>query len=1196
MLPSLLADKLHNPDHTLYSVTISGVPEGTLAPEERAAPSSSPGPSSTPAPAVQAASTHVPPSEEEIRHAIPHANAYYCKKENGWVLLSWAHKPTSQLPPLSKSFSLALASSQNNLEETDNPCFLPDPEGRKKPHFCGLPPGEPSMDDRASMTHHFHAYKDAVDASKMNTPYHRSSWEAHDATEDSNEGELLDLYVCCQCPFYLVESKVIPGVIPNDLLQALLQDKLDNPPVGKTGPAAVATALETMMTIIHNRLFTGNSRLLLLTRPKFVNALGLNENVLSIFRSLDFEHEKTSTGGDTLRSPFTDPINPEGKTSRAKLLRAWIELGAWLNEHFTQNAAKLADFPARKLYVKTSAEREEIQMAIGSHITQMERWNLPATARDAVSAAWLEQLGLTKSTYAPEFLAYGYLTQCRCDPANTMSYFSSLVNVADALGAACNVDIQTLVMEERDRSRPTYTEFEEATLALGFSTHGNSLLGIPYTADIEDEFIKNAWMEVIKRSWRELDSSVASRQQKEAMDALRLVAEFRGSSWLRGVWEKGSRSIMSPEKAYETLEVPMDVDEAMLVIVYEMRLQESPLQREKWADALSVVAETRDSERLRQLVATGSDPGDIPVIIRQDLPRGLHQLGNTCYLNSLLQYFYTITDLREAVSKVHGLDPLKDLEDDKLTDEDIKSHRVGGRLVTRREIVRSRKFVSHLADLFFKMENSDDPAIVPSIDLAKLALVTSRDEEEDEADRGGTDSSNDTDATLVDDAPPRFQSQGPSQPAEQTDDNRMGDGSAMDLDDANSSYPSKRVDSPPTSSPQAGSSFSIDRDGGDTPPPPLEPVDQDVEMQPAMSSNKRTSLIRRPTESGSVMMFGKQHDVSECMDNCMFQIETALLKFDALSGHQQDPEKTSIIKRLFYGKLRQRVSANQVEDSKSRASVHEKEDLFSHLPVNVTNNGSDLYDGLSGYFDDAVEFEGKKARMEVTLVELPPILQIQLQRVQFNRDTLQAYKSQAYVKFGETIYMDRFLDDTNPEKKAHAKKLQHELMRCRDRLRLLTEEKPVTYHSALTDTCNFLSKFELSNEDMDDETISELLAEPPLIEDEISSLRTEEASLKAELELLWADDKQAEYELTSVFIHRGSSPSFGHYFFYSRHLPSNPDSWFKYNDSEVTEVTKQEVLADTTGSTANPYLLVFCRKGMGIVDTVKRLDVSTPIS
>jgi ubiquitin carboxyl-terminal hydrolase 25 len=66
-------------------------------------------------------------------------------------------------------------------------------------------------------------------------------------------------------------------------------------------------------------------------------------------------------------------------------------------------------------------------------------------------------------------------------------------------------------------------------------------------------------------------------------------------------------------------------------------------------------------------------------------------------------------------------------------------------------------------------------------------------------------------------------------------------------------------------------------------------------------------------------------------------------------------------------------------DNKSRASVHEKEDLFSNLPVNVAEDGFDLYDGLSGYFDDIVEFEGKKARMEVSLVELPPLLQVQLQ-------------------------------------------------------------------------------------------------------------------------------------------------------------------------------------------------------------------------
>lgn len=40
---------------------------------------------------------------------------------------------------------------------------------------------------------------------------------------------------------------------------------------------------------------------------------------------------------------------------------------------------------------------------------------------------------------------------------------------------------------------------------------------------------------------------------------------------------------------------------------------------------------------------------------------------------------------------------------------------------------------------------------------------------------------------------------------------------------------------------------------------------------------------------------GRQHDVSECMDNCMFQIETALLDFQGLEGAEAD--KTSVVKR-----------------------------------------------------------------------------------------------------------------------------------------------------------------------------------------------------------------------------------------------------------------------------------------------------------
>ena len=42
---------------------------------------------------------------------------------------------------------------------------------------------------------------------------------------------------------------------------------------------------------------------------------------------------------------------------------------------------------------------------------------------------------------------------------------------------------------------------------------------------------------------------------------------------------------------------------------------------------------------------------------------------------------------------------------------------------------------------------------------------------------------------------------------------------------------------------------------------------------------------------------GRQHDVSECMDNCMFQIETALLDFQDEEMANTESDKTSVVKR-----------------------------------------------------------------------------------------------------------------------------------------------------------------------------------------------------------------------------------------------------------------------------------------------------------
>jgi ubiquitin carboxyl-terminal hydrolase 25/28 len=58
----------------------------------------------------------------------------------------------------------------------------------------------------------------------------------------------------------------------------------------------------------------------------------------------------------------------------------------------------------------------------------------------------------------------------------------------------------------------------------------------------------------------------------------------------------------------------------------------------------------------------------------------------------LLQYFYTIKDLREAVLQLSQFDTkVLDDADAKLTEDNLKKIRVGGRNITRREIMRSRK-------------------------------------------------------------------------------------------------------------------------------------------------------------------------------------------------------------------------------------------------------------------------------------------------------------------------------------------------------------------------------------------------------------------------------------------------------------------------------------------------------------------------
>ncbi len=197
VLPPLLADMLHAPDHALYSVTT----------EMRPPPVSPPPPLAL--------------TMDEVRAAVPHWSASFCPEHNGWVLLQW--RASAVLPPLAREPKTPLP-SQSRRMDTAGPCA-----------GSGGQESGRANSTNSNFTHHWHRYEKVVDAAKLSPPY------AH--------GELLlDLYLCCQCSMNCLVSDIIPGVIPRSLVDEFTRDKVGHPVGGKTSEATAVTAWETVLT------------------------------------------------------------------------------------------------------------------------------------------------------------------------------------------------------------------------------------------------------------------------------------------------------------------------------------------------------------------------------------------------------------------------------------------------------------------------------------------------------------------------------------------------------------------------------------------------------------------------------------------------------------------------------------------------------------------------------------------------------------------------------------------------------------------------------------------------------------------------------------------------------------------------------------------------------------------------------------
>lgn len=175
-----------------------------------------------------------------------------------------------------------------------------------------------------------------------------------------------------------------------------------------------------------------------------------------------------------------------------------------------------------------------------------------------------------------------------------------------------------------------------------------------------------------------------SEDQPTARHALSLIASHRNSKALRNYLETGTLGEveMDVSTAFALLDIhDQAVDDDLVLSTYHVRVSDDPSQLESLKTALMAIAKARNSHRLLDFLNTGMISSEHA---RLDWPVGLENIGNTCYLNSLLQFYFTIRPLRDLIISI---DQFKM----PLDEESLKTKRVGSRVVSKKEVTRAQQ-------------------------------------------------------------------------------------------------------------------------------------------------------------------------------------------------------------------------------------------------------------------------------------------------------------------------------------------------------------------------------------------------------------------------------------------------------------------------------------------------------------------------
>lgn len=646
-------------------------------------------------------------------------------------------------------------------------------------------------------------------------------------------------------------------------------------------------------------------------------------------------------------------------------------------------------------------------------------------------------------------------------------------------------------------------------------------------------------------------------------NVVEIIARHRNSDYLHSWLANGSAPASAPDdeltSAYRFFDIKdrsavldADVLETQLVV----KVGDEPGREEEARKHYEVL--------LRHI--KGADSRSKP---DYDNPVGLANMGNTCYLNSLLQYFFTIKPLRDIILDfdLHKMD---------VSVESFEPKRVGGRRITRFEAEKTQEFVMELRALFQQMAHDSGPVVNPTWRLAGLALA-----EDGTVPRRSTISQERPGSLFQRDSqlgmdPPKESikeqdedSQGTIETVTVLPDN-VSEETLVDevivtpeSDEANKEDESEQVKVDGTLATSAAEPPEQEVPEQPTRPPPVPPRPK---PHPDQSKN---DTWREKAEAAAL-----QQDVAEVIDNVLFKTECAIRP----ESIDSDGEQIDRIKDLFYGKYLWSYSDKKLQD---------KEEPFSTLYLSLTSKPQDVYAALDDFFDeDKIMHSRREIDRFGTITHLPPILQLYFHRQEFDKEKNESRVIKHHVGLNETLYLDRYLQSTEPsllEKRKHFWTLKKELSKLREaRESRRIAELEVDDTDALDATWQLINSIgeDIDMEKAEIEETLELTKE--IATDRRESLERLDKKIMQQEKLInsiFADLTSVPYVISAVFVHRGRGGSKGgHYWIYIRDFGAC--IWRRYEDREVKEVKDPQ--SDIFGAkdpeiTGAPYFVVYVR-------------------